>query len=85
MLTAGEGGALITNNKTIFERALIYHDSAAVAFFGNQLDGNSEPVFGGTEYRVSDITGAIMREQLKKLDGINADLHKNKFALIDKL
>ena len=85
VLTAGEGGALITNNKTIFERALIYHDSAAVAFFGNQLDGNSEPVFGGTEYRVSDITGAIMREQLKKLDGIIADLHKNKFALIDKL
>ena len=85
VLTAGEGGALITNNKTIFERALIYHDSAAVAFFGNQLDGNSEPVFGGTEYRVSDITGAIMREQLKKLDGIIADLHKNKFALIGKL
>ena len=85
VLTAGEGGALITNSKTVFERALIYHDSAAVAFFGNQLDGNSEPVFGGTEYRVSDITGAIMREQLKKLDGIIADLHTNKSALIGKL
>ncbi len=85
VITSGEGGALITNSKKIFERALIYHDSAAVAFFGNQLDGSSEPVFGGTEYRVSDITGAILREQLKKLPGIIADLHKNKFALIEKL
>jgi dTDP-4-amino-4,6-dideoxygalactose transaminase len=41
VLTAGEGGALITNAKTVFERGLIYHDSAAVAFFGNQLDGSS--------------------------------------------
>lgn len=85
VLTAGEGGALVTNNRTIYERALIYHDSSAVAFFGDQLDGINEPLFGGTEFRVSDITGAILREQLKKLPDIIADLHKNKFALIDKL
>ncbi len=81
VITAGEGGALVTNNKKIFERGLIYHDASAVAFFGNQLDGNSEPVFGGTEFRVSDITGAIMREQLKKLPSIIEDLGKNRKAL----
>lgn len=85
VLTAGEGGALVTNSRRIYERALIYHDSSAVAFFGDQLDGITEPLFGGTEYRVSDITGAILREQLKKLPAIIADLHKNKFALIEKL
>ena len=85
VMTAGEGGALVTSNRRIFERALIYHDSSAVAFFGSQLDGVSEPLFGGTEFRISDITGAIMREQLKKLPGIIADLHKNKFAIIEKL
>ena len=85
VLTAGEGGALVTNNRRIYERALIYHDSSAVAFFGDQLDGISEPLFGGTEFRVSDITGAILREQLKKLPAIIADLHKNKFSLIEKL
>lgn len=85
VITAGEGGALVTNNRKIYERALIYHDSSAVAFFGDQLDGISEPLFGGTEFRISDITGAIMREQLKKLPDIIADLHKNKFALIEKL
>lgn len=85
VITAGEGGALVTNNRQIYERALIYHDSSAVAFFGTQLDGISEPLFGGTEFRISDITGAIIREQLKKLPGIIDDLHQNKFALIDML
>lgn len=84
-ITAGEGGALVTKNRQIYERALIYHDSSAVAFFGTQLDGISEPLFGGTEFRISDITGAILREQLKKLPAIIDDLHKNKFALIDML
>ena len=85
VMTAGEGGSLVTSNRKIFERALIYHDASAVAFFGSQLDGVSEPLFGGTEFRISDITGAIMREQLKKLPGIISDLHKNKFAIIEKL
>lgn len=80
-ITSGEGGAIITNSKKIFERALIYHDASAVAFFGNQLDDSSEPVFGGTEFRVSDITGAIMREQLKKLPSIIEDLDKNRNRL----
>lgn len=74
MLTAGEGGALTTDDRTIYERALIYHDASAVAFFGSQLDGISEPLFGGTEFRVSDLTGAILREQLKRLPGIRSDL-----------
>lgn len=85
VITAGEGGCLVTDNRQIFERALIYHDSSAVAFFGTQLDGINEPLFGGTEFRISDITGAILREQLKKLPSIIEDLHKNKFALIEKL
>ena len=85
VLTAGEGGALVTRSRELYERALIYHDASAVAFFGSQLDGITQPIFGGTEFRVSDITGAILREQLKKLPAIIDDLHKNKFALIDLL
>jgi len=82
VITAGEGGALVTNNRTIFERSLIYHDASAVAFFGDQLNGISEPLFGGTEFRISDITGAILREQLKRMPGLLADLRGNKKKLI---
>lgn len=83
VITSGEGGALVTNDKTVYERALIYHDAGAVAFFGDQLNGIGTPLFGGTEFRISDITGAILREQLKKMPGILADLRRNKAFLAD--
>ena len=85
VLTAGEGGALVTSDRVIYERALIYHDSSAVAFFGDQLDDISQPLFGGTEFRVSDITGAILREQLKRMPSLMADLRKNRAALAAKV
>ena len=81
VITAGEGGALATSDRTIYERALIYHDASAVAFFGDQLDGISQPLFGGTEFRISDVTGAILREQLKRMPSLLADLRKNRNAL----
>jgi dTDP-4-amino-4,6-dideoxygalactose transaminase len=81
IITAGEGGALVTSDRTIYERALIYHDSSAVAFFGDQLDGVNETRFGGVEYRISDLTGAILRVQLQRLPGILADLRHNRDTL----
>ena len=78
IITSGEGGALVTNDRKIYERALIYHDASAVAFFGDQLSGIDHPLFGGTEFRVSDLTGAILREQLKRLPGILSDLRSNR-------
>ena len=85
IITSGEGGALVTDDKTIYERALIYHDASAVAFFGDQLSGIEQPLFGGTEFRISDLTGAVLREQLKRMPGILADLRRNRNALSDKI
>jgi Predicted pyridoxal phosphate-dependent enzyme apparently involved in regulation of cell wall biogenesis len=85
IITAGEGGALVTNDRSIFERALIYHDAGAVAFFGDQLNGITQPLFGGTEFRVSDITGAILREQLKRMPSLLADLRKNRETLAEMI
>jgi dTDP-4-amino-4,6-dideoxygalactose transaminase len=85
IISCGEGGALLTNNKSVFEKALIYHDSSAVAFFGNQLNNVETQTFCGTEYRTNELNAAILREQLKRLDGIIADLRKNKKYLMDKL
>lgn len=83
VITSGEGGALVTDDRQIYERALIYHDSSAVAFFGDQLNGISEPLFGGTEFRVSDIIGAILREQLKRMPSLMADLRRNRSRLAE--
>jgi len=85
VITSGEGGALLTDNRTIFERALIYHDSSAVAYFGDQLSNVETALFCGNEYRTNEITSAILREQMKRLDGILADLRKNKKYVIDAI
>ena len=85
IISCGEGGALLTDCKEIFERALIYHDSSAVAYFGDQLSSIDTELFCGNEYRTNGIAAAILREQLKKLDEILRDLRKNKKYLMDGL
>lgn len=85
VITAGEGGALLTDDHTIFERALIYHDSSAVAYFGNQLEDVETNLFCGSEFRTNEISSAILRIQLQRLDGILADLRRNKRAMMEAL
>lgn len=82
-ISAGEGGAMFTNNRKIYEKGKIYHDSSAVSFFGNQMKDFTEEVFCGTEFRTNEITSAILRVQLTRLEGILADLRKNKKLLMD--
>ena len=74
LITCGEGGALLTDDKAIFDRALIYHDSSAVAFFGDQLEGCKVPAFCGNEYRTNEIPASILRVQLSRMEGILHDL-----------
>ena len=85
IISAGEGGAMLTDDKEIFEKGLIYHDSSAVAYFGDQMNGFSTEPFCGTEFRTNEITAAILRVQLTRLDGIVADLRRNKQKLIKAL
>lgn len=81
ILSAGEGGALVTDDRRIMERAIIYHD-CGTPFWSYDRDID-EPLFTGANMRVSEITGAILREQLKRLDSIRSDLRRNKRAIID--
>lgn len=85
IVSSGEGGALLTNNKELFERALIYHDSNAVSFFGDQLADVKTPIFCGQEFRSNELCAAVMNIQLDRLDGILTDLRKNKKYLMDSL
>lgn len=85
IISCGEGGALVTNNKLLHERALIYHDSAAVAYFGNQLKDFETQLFCGNEYRSNEFCAAFLRVQLTRLDGILEDCRKNKKYVRDAL
>lgn len=85
IVSCGEGGALLTDNRQIFERALIYQDSSAVAFFGNQMEGFETQGFCGNEYRSNELCAAVLNVQLDRLDNILFDLRKNKKYLMDAL
>ncbi|MEI6168674.1 MAG: aminotransferase class I/II-fold pyridoxal phosphate-dependent enzyme [bacterium] len=76
----GEGGCLVTNDRRVYERALIYHDSGAV--FRPKAGELSEPIFVAQQYRADEVMGAIARVQLERMDGIIADLRRNRKALV---
>lgn len=79
LISAGEGGAVVTSDRKVYERAAIYHDSGCA--FRPYAGEFSEPFFMGTQMRSNEVTGAIMRVQLTRMDGIIADLKKVKAKL----
>jgi dTDP-4-amino-4,6-dideoxygalactose transaminase len=83
IIACGEGGAVITNDNKLFQRAIIYHD-VGTTFWGHyEQQEITEPLFSGINMRVSEIQGAIMRVQLKRLNGILKDLRNVKKQIIE--
>ena len=80
-ISCGEGGAVVTSNKQYYHRALITSDGGC-AFRGHDM---SEDIFCGVAFRVSEIQGAILRRQLKRMDGILKKLRARKKAACDEL
>lgn len=83
IITAGEGGATVTNDLTAYDKALIHHDGGCV--FRKYADKVRTPFFAGSNFRVSEITGAILFQQLKRLDGILRRLRARRAAIRDTL
>ncbi|MBI4978625.1 MAG: DegT/DnrJ/EryC1/StrS family aminotransferase [Spirochaetes bacterium] len=82
IIGAGEGGALVTNNKAVYERAVIQHDCGNTFFTGRDMSVN---LFMGWNFRMSDILAAVMRVQVTRLDGILSSLRKEKAFLRESL
>jgi dTDP-4-amino-4,6-dideoxygalactose transaminase len=74
MISAGEGGVVATDDETIYERAFMFHDTATPY----RRTASSIKPFPGLNYRMNEVSSAIMRVQLRKLDGIVERLRKNK-------
>ncbi len=83
IITAGEGGAVTTDNMLFYERAMAYHDTAACwrpggpekRFAESRYEGE---LFPGVNYRMNEISGAILRVQLGRLDGLIARMKQHK-------
>ena len=85
ILTSGEGGAMLTNDRQVFERALIYHDSSAIAYFGDQLSNFETEEFCGSEFRSNELCSAVLNVQLDRMDAILTDLRANKKYMMEQL
>jgi 8-amino-3,8-dideoxy-alpha-D-manno-octulosonate transaminase len=82
LITSGEGGALVTNSKKIFERALLYHDVAG-AFRVSEIELSEIPP--GNVYRMSELQGAILTVQMKRIDSMLVNLRQHKHKLIEQI
>lgn len=72
-ISAGEGGAVYTNNPAMFDRAVRFHDTGTVrAPHAEWLGDTKGPAFIGVNFRMNEFTGAVLLAQIRKLDKIAA-------------
>jgi dTDP-4-amino-4,6-dideoxygalactose transaminase len=84
MITAGEGGAVVTNDRQTYERCLMFHDVGTPYRHLEERGLHLEiEAFPGVNYRLNEVSAAILREQLKKLDGLVQTIRENKAAIKD--
>ena len=78
IITAGEGGIIITDDDLLYDRCMGYHDAAACwrpdRFGEERYKGE---LFCGVNYRMGELTGAVLLAQLKKLDNLLFLMRRN--------
>lgn len=91
MITAGEGGALMTNSKKYFDRSIRFHNLGMNRTIGNDPRKTNDPVGPksimslGLNYRMSEVSASIAHAQLKKINKIIAGCKKNWLKVYAKL
>ena len=69
VITAGEGGMVVTDRREVYERAALRHDSAMC--FWNAQDAAVAP-FPGENFRMNEMEGALGCVQFSRMEGILA-------------
>lgn len=67
-ISCGEGGAIVTNNENYYQRMRNYVDMGANRILFPSWSGKN--VLFGQNYRMNNISGAILCEQMKKINDI---------------
>jgi len=82
MITSGEGGALVTSDPVIYERAARFHHMGTMhRVFLDRVGASRVQTFAGENFRMSEFTGAVLGAQLAKLDSMIAQLRRNAEAI----
>lgn len=81
-MTSGEGGAVVTNDKRLYSRAVACHDLG----FGRDESGrlvtdDADLCLWGKGCRMDELRAAILRVQLRKLPAITGAMRKSKYRI----
>jgi len=81
-MTAGEGGAVVTNNERLYRRAFACHDLGyARDEAGRLIFDDPDLCLWGRGYRIDEIRGALLRVQLKKLPRTVGNMRQSKYRI----
>lgn len=75
-ISAGDGGAVITNDENLYRRAFAFHDQGHSPL-RQGVEVGKRP-FIGLDFRMTELTAAVLLAQLRKLDGIIKVLYQKK-------
>jgi 8-amino-3,8-dideoxy-alpha-D-manno-octulosonate transaminase len=71
-ITSGEGGAVVTSDPILYERAARFHDVG-----GARMKDPKLRFLPGLNYRMNEFTGGVLLAQIRKLDTIIGDVRRN--------
>lgn len=77
IITAGEGGMVITGDQSVFQRIQMYQDVVG----GQRNNIPADQILPGFNYRMSELQAAVVLAQLGKLETLLATMRANKAAI----
>jgi 8-amino-3,8-dideoxy-alpha-D-manno-octulosonate transaminase len=81
IITAGEGGMVLTRHPEVFQRIQMYQDVVG----GQRIHMPPDQILPGVNYRMPEIQAAVMRVQLTKLDRLLAAMRANRRTIADAI
>jgi len=81
IITAGEGGMILTSDHAVFQRMQMYQDVV-----GGQRNGiPADQILPGFNYRMSELQAAVVLAQLGKLENLLATMRANRSTIQDAI
>jgi dTDP-4-amino-4,6-dideoxygalactose transaminase len=74
IITCGEGGMMTTDDDTVFNRAVMYHD--VVGGIRNQIP--EEKILPGINFRMPELLAAVALVQLARIEALLSDMRHRK-------
>jgi dTDP-4-amino-4,6-dideoxygalactose transaminase len=82
-ITCGDGGMIVTDDEALYERCFAMHDQGHAPY---RLESKYAPrPFLGMNFRMTELSGAVLGAQVRKLDLITSHLRANKAIVKDML